>query len=248
LKLRRMSSWMLVACAIALPLPNAQAQTALDGCGSLTNGYGPYDYRTEQGDKLKIVEDYHFTPEVEALVRGHSALIGADLDYTLRAYPNHHRALLAMLRLGRRTKLPLVQGARLPVECYFQRAIRFAPDDAIVRNFYSLYLYDNDRRNEAVAQLKEASVLGKDDAFTHYNIALVYIQHGDLDRALPEAQRAYQLGFPRSEVKDKLMAAGKWVEPPPLPASSPASGAASAPADAASAPATAASAAASGVQ
>ncbi|MBS0446995.1 MAG: hypothetical protein JSR59_13715 [Proteobacteria bacterium] len=237
--------WRTAGAALVLAAlqAGAQAQVSAAGCGPLQNRYGPYDYRTEQVGHLPIVEEYHFTPEVEQLVHGKSSPIGGDIDYTLRAFPNHHRALLAMMRLGQKLKTPTPQGVNWPVECYFERAIRFASDDAIVRNLYALYLYDNKRPDEAVAQLKVAAMLAKDDAFTHYNVGLIYMQHGDLDRALPEVQRAMQLGFPKTDLKDRLVAAGKWVEPPPLAASGAAGDAASGAAS--SGPATAAASAAS---
>ena len=72
-------------------------------CGSLQNGYGPYDYRSDK-DKLRIVEQYHLTPEVVNLVAGSTGEIGDDLDYTLRAFPNHHVALMAMVKLGEKQK------------------------------------------------------------------------------------------------------------------------------------------------
>ena len=60
----------------------------------LHNAFGPFDYRTATKDKLKLVESYHFTPKVESLIGGQSGTLGADIDYTLRAFPNHPRALL----------------------------------------------------------------------------------------------------------------------------------------------------------
>src|SRR5882672_10328606 len=74
---------------------SARAGGLRSGCGALPNAYGPFDYRIEH-DKLAIVEAYHFTSQVELLIRGQSGALGADLDYTLRAAPNHHRALVAM--------------------------------------------------------------------------------------------------------------------------------------------------------
>ena len=74
------------------------AQVVNGGCGALQNAFGPFDYRTERGYNLDVVESYHFTPPVEALIRGSSGTIGGDLDYTLRAFPNHDRALNATIR------------------------------------------------------------------------------------------------------------------------------------------------------
>ena len=52
------------------------AQAAAQACGPLpTGGYGPYDYRYRR-DKVGIVEQYHFTPKVEALIAGATGTIG----------------------------------------------------------------------------------------------------------------------------------------------------------------------------
>src|SRR5690606_30108360 len=101
----------------------------LGTCGELGGSgigqYGPFDYR-KHPDKLPRVEQFHFTPRVEALVGGESTVhIGGDLSFTLRAFPNHPRALYAMTRyselLGGVSRLP---GTQYPVECYFDRALR----------------------------------------------------------------------------------------------------------------------------
>lgn len=51
----------------------AQAQGLPAQCGALRNHYGPYDYRVSRGETLDIVERAHFTPRVEALLRGRPA-------------------------------------------------------------------------------------------------------------------------------------------------------------------------------
>src|SRR5678816_4417104 len=72
------------------------AQTGPSACGPLANAYGPFDYRTDRtGTTLSIVEDNHFTPAVEQLISGITSSVGGEIDYTLRAFPNHHRALLS---------------------------------------------------------------------------------------------------------------------------------------------------------
>ena len=76
----------------------ASAQALDASCGSLENAYGPYDYRTDRGNRLYLVESAHFTPVVESLISGLSGPLGAELDYTLRAFPNHHRALISDAR------------------------------------------------------------------------------------------------------------------------------------------------------
>lgn len=193
------------------------AQSGNSGCGSLTNGYGPLDYRTQKNDS-QVVLDFHFTPEVEALLRGHtSASPGGDIDYTLRAIPNNHRALIAMMRLGEKEKTDTPRGSHYTVECWFERALLWRPDDGIVRMIYSSYLNGKGRSTEALRQLEIASVYAKDSAFTHYNIGLHYFDMKNYDRALAQAHKAIVLGFDWTALRDKLKSVGKWVEPADLP-------------------------------
>ena len=45
-------------------------------------------------------------------------------------------------------------GAHYAGECYFLRAIRFRPEDAVVRLVYGIFLSEAKRANEAIDQLK----------------------------------------------------------------------------------------------
>lgn len=198
--------------AIALFSSMALAQSNFSPCGSLENQYGPFDYRLQKG-KLNIVEQYHFTPNVESLVSGKSSTyVGGDLDYTLRASPNHHRALIAMMRLGEKLKTPQPQGLSYSVECYFERALRFRSDDSIVRMLYATYLFKNSREPEAGRQLELASESAGDNPFTHYNIGLIYLDLKKYDQALAQAHRAYSLGFTQPALREQLKSLGKWKE------------------------------------
>ena len=195
-------------------IPATFSQT-VPGCGTLRSAlqYGPYDARTDL-DKLQLVLVPHFPPVVEALIRGDSQRFpGADIDYTLRAIPNYHRALLAMMRLGEREKTDKPRDVRYTVECWFQRAVAFRPDDALVRMLYSTYLNSKSRVPEATSQLEIATGYAKDNAFTHYNIGLHYFDLKNYDRALFQAHKAIALGFQQAELKDQLQRVGKWREP-----------------------------------
>lgn len=215
----------VLACA-ALPAA-AFSQVDPQTCGSIANGNnGPFDYRVERGHALKVVEEFHFDARVEALISGKSGAIGQDLDYVLRVFPNHHRALLAMIRMGARVKSPQVPRADFSVECYIERALRFKPDDTTVRLLYASFLNDNKRPTEAVAQLDKVIELAKDNPFTQYNVGMVFAESGLYDRALQQAHRALAMGFTRPELRQRLEKAGKWIDPPEAPAdaaSSPAS-------------------------
>jgi hypothetical protein len=209
----------LVTALLIVTAANAPAfaQAGDSNCGSIRNAYGPYDYRTDR-DKLPIVETFHFKPETEALLVGEgNTFPGSELDYVLRAFPNHHRALVAMMRLGEKLKSPKPYMAHYTVECYFIRALRFRQDDVIVRMIYAKFLANNAREDEAKQQLEQASSLASEDAFSHYNIGLIYFELKDYDHALMEAHRASELGFPRPDLQNELKAAGKWKDPEKRP-------------------------------
>ena len=225
------------AAALGAFAPEAHAQGS--GCGPIANAFGPFDYRTEKGNSLYLVESAHFTPAVEALIRGNAGYLGGDLDYTLRAFPNHHRALMSVMRYGEKTKSPQPPNLRYTVECYFVRALQFKPDDTIARLIYATFLGKNARVPEALQQLEQVSKLAQDNAFTHYNTGLVYFDLKQYDRALEQAHKAYALGFPQPELRDQLKAAGKWKD---APASVPAASASAAKESAAPASAAASSA------
>lgn len=215
-----MPRWSL---SIALPLalaicacPTAAQQTEGLGsnvigiCGPLENAFGPLDYRTASPAERRLVEGAHFTPSVETLQRGNRGVLGADIDYTLRVFPNHPRALYAMTRLAERTKSTKPPGALYPIECYYDRAVRFRPDDAVVRGLYAMFLIRENRGDEARVQLKAAEELGPNDAQVVYNLGLAYFDLKELDRSLAFAKRAYAMGIPFPGLRDKLKRAGKW--------------------------------------
>lgn len=235
---RAASLLLLLSACLSLP---AQGQSSDGSCGNpFVNGFGPYDYRRDV-DKRKIVEDFHFTARVEALIAGVSATVGQDLDYTLRAFPNHHRALVAMMNLGNRTRKEQPPGAQFSVDCYFRRAVQFRPDDQVSRLLYARFLAGSKRQADALVQVDKAIEGAQDNALTQYNAGLVLLEMGEHDRAVTQAHRAAALGLTRADLETQLRAAGKWRDAPPA-----ADAAASASASAASAPAPAPTPAASG--
>ena len=207
--------WLGSLWVALLVSSNCLAQT-VPGCGELTiqNQYGPYDYRNQR-DKLPLVEGSHFTADIEALIRGNRTKYpNGDIDYTLRAIPNHHRALLAMVRLGEREKTDHPNQVTYTIECWFNRAVTFRPDDVIVRMLFAEYHYKSGRAKDANSQLVAATSIAKDNAFTHYNIGLHYFDFKNYDQALIQAHKAMALGFPKTELRDQLRSINKWTEPP----------------------------------
>lgn len=191
----------------------SMASTAAYGasyCGELTNAYGPFDYRkTEFAPNLYLVESAHFTSDVEKLIKGNAGTLGGDLDYTLRAFPNHPRALSSLARYALRSKTTRVPGLKYSFECYFDRAIRFRPDDSAVRMIYGVYLSKLGRNDDALTQLIEAVNLQPDNGPINYNLGLVYFEKKDYDNARHYADKAASLDFPLQGLKTKLAEVGK---------------------------------------
>jgi len=199
--------------ALAL-LCAAGAASAADKpyCGGLKNGYGPFDYRTTPKSKLGVVEDFHFTEDVQALRKGATGHIGGDLDYVLRAIPNHPQALLLMMRLSQKLRTIKPPGAHFPTECYFERAVRFQPEDGAAWALYAQYLFGEGQDKRAMEMLERAATLAPDDAAINYNLGLAYARAKKYDAALPLARKAYGAGFPLPGLKKMLSDAGKWTE------------------------------------
>ena len=216
----------LLTCTLSIG--RASGQTLSSDCGALRieGRFGPFDYRADHflpgGSArthealLNIVEHAHFTPEVEAGIRGKSThLIAADVTYTLHAFPNHHRALLTMSSLAIRQNNSVPAGSPYTIACWFQRAIAWRSDDMIVRLLYASHLTKTKRLEEAIAQAAIVAANAGDNAFTHLNVGLVFFDMGNHELALKHAQKAIELGLNNMALKDLLLKAGKWADPRP---------------------------------
>jgi len=213
-------SWSLVA----------QAQTeSPNRCGPL-NGmhYGPYDYRTEKG-RLRIVDVAHFTPAVESLIRGSTGVLGKDLDYVLKASPNHHRAIASIVKWSRRLNRIQLPDMDYDVGCYFDRAIRFAPNDFIVRSMFAEFAGRRGDKVTARRQLEYVLDQAADNPLSLHNAGLVAAEVSLDDLALSAAHKALALGFVNSPLEQRLRQSGKWQDTPPAPPAAPASAASAVP-------------------
>ncbi len=191
-----------------------QLQTAVCGTiGVSQRQFGPFDYRSIDGKSRFLVESAHFTADVESLHKGvTSRRPGGDIDYTLRAIPNHHRALLSMRRLAERTSLERPQDMRFSAQCWFERAIAFRPDDAVTVMLYADFLHAQKRTEEGLRMLAHVEQLTGDNPFTNYNLARMYLTLGQAAKALPFARKALELGNQRTDVKEQLASLGVWKE------------------------------------
>jgi len=169
-----------------------------------------------------MVEDFHFTPGIQSMTKPQNTMMhdmAQDVSYTLGVFPNHPRALLVMHRLALRAKSDPPPGTKVNVECWFDRAVRFRPEDTVVRSLYAQYLGRINRKDDATRQLRLASESAKDNAMSHYNIGLVAMEMGQTELALQQAHRALALGFPRQDLADRLRQANAWADPPASAAS-----------------------------
>ena len=183
-------------------------------CLGGSENFGPFDYlqRHQLKSKLGIVEKHHFTPQVEQLIgganTGNKRDVLADLDYTLRAWPNHHRALNSTIQFhiinkNWKTHFP-------PAECYLERAINFSPKDGITRMLYGNLLQRNGKQSVALKQYEKALELKPKSVQIKYNLALLLVELGNYKRARKYALDLYPNGFPLPGLKDKLKKVGHW--------------------------------------
>ena len=182
------------------------------GCELNTvNRIGDYNDPTD-ADYLRIVEKGHFNADVEALRRGTRGAVDPmpDIAYTLRRFPNHHRALFSMSKYyfqnyGRY----LEKGYRTP-DCYFDLATKWRHADGVVWMVYGIHLHRDKRFDEAVEKYQVADELMPNAAEVQYNMGLAYVELGNTAAAREAAIRAYQLGHPLPGLKNKLKRAGAW--------------------------------------
>jgi len=211
--MKQSSRLIIIVAVTVLAATGVLPARADDACGQVKRFESGGDYANpDDRQNLIVVERFHFTANVERLVRGESGSLGADLDYTLQHFPNHARALASMARLGLRDKTAQPQGAKFSIACYFERAIRFRPDDAQVRSTFGAYLLALGQDDHALEQLQEAARLAPQNATAHYNLGLLYLKRHDYPHAREAARQAYRLGFPLPGLKNQLQSAGQWQD------------------------------------
>ncbi len=186
-----------------------------EGASGSASSYGPFDYTNPQHvqNKLPVVERAHFTRKVESLQDGESSGTPlGDLQYTLRAFPNHHRALFALIRYhteeGHGWSNTGSNSDAVPPECFLQRAAAFAPEDPVVTFLHGLYLHRIERYERAERKYRQAVKARPKAAEFHYNFGLLLTEIGRYQDAKQHARRAYELGYPLPGLRQRLARAG----------------------------------------
>jgi tetratricopeptide (TPR) repeat protein len=163
------------------------------------------------------VERAHFPPDSENLIApvggvGNSFL--GDFDYTLRAWPNHHKALLSLARFNIEVmnKLRKPEKIYTPIECYFQRAFNFSKKDGVPHAIFGYYLSKIGKLEEANTQYKTALEINPDNSKIEYSYSLLLIELKHYEAALEYAKKAYSHGKPPNGLKNKLIKLGIWKD------------------------------------
>ncbi len=203
---------LLLGAAIAVAEPVEADYPSEQGCGDVFhNAFGPFDY-TDPVDlaNLPIVDDNHFTPVVERLERGISSTnVLDDIAYTLRAFPNHHRALNAIARYEvEKGGIPPGSDRWMSAQCWFDRALRFRPRDGTVWLIYGNLKARQNRNDEALEAYEQAQALLPGSAEVAYNLGLLYMKTGEHEKALAQARKAYASDYPLQGLRRKLAEKG----------------------------------------
>jgi hypothetical protein len=207
--LRPWHLWCLWLFGIAL---SSSAHALCGGPLDQNNFRRPLDINDPvDAGKVNVVVKHHFTPEVQALIRGSTAKLPGDIHYTLRHVPNHYAALDSMARW--QLQNPGVSDRYWTVDCYFERAFAFRPKDAQLHMLYGTYLHKAKRRSEASAQYAEAEKLGLDSPELFYNRGLLEFELDNYNAAASYASKAYAGGYPLPALRLKLEKAGIRIPP-----------------------------------
>jgi tetratricopeptide (TPR) repeat protein len=174
----------------------------------------PVDYRDpKEKYKKDIVERFHFTPEIENLIKGQNGPLPGDIHYTLIQLVNHHRALQAMANW--QLKHPRKPGDEFfPADCYFERALAFTPDDPLIYMIWGNYVFKLKDYSRAVEIYQRAEALAPDDPEVHYNLGLLYAELKEYDKAKEHAIKAYAQNYPLPGLRNKLLKAGVSLDTP----------------------------------
>lgn len=174
------------------------------------NAAGPADYRQASDYLIRLVENAHFTREVELLIKGKSSTIGGDIAYTLNALPNHPRALRSAAAYERKLGPVAVKEMGFTTKCWFDRAVSFRSNDPSVRIVIASELIRRKMIVEATEHVRAAEQFADRGPLTVYNLGLLNFEIGDYDRALAYAKEAYGLGVDLPGLRQKLEKVGRW--------------------------------------
>ena len=188
-------------------------------CDGYRMEYGPYDYSKSEnrGSRLHIVEEYHFGKEVQSLRKPPTTgTVFGGITYTLTAFPNHYKALNALIHYKIIFQKDIEKGRKKPVnpsvECFFYRAINFVPKDARVRILFATYLKKIKKYKLANDYYLQGIKIEPDNLMYRYNYALFLLRLKKYKEALEQANYLYSKGFSKQKLKEKLNRLGYEID------------------------------------
>jgi hypothetical protein len=228
--------WLsVVILTLGLSLSGQTRSSELE-CGELKNyqDIGPWDYSdprsslrdgTDPMGRIKRVENVHFNPEMQTLNLKRFSIdrLTSEIHYTLRVFPNHPTALLAMSKLERMAGGKLPQRSvtpftpRITADCFFDRAMRFRARDKAVRLVYGMHLQQRGKLKEALTEYELAESLGEQSANLYYNLGLLHADLKNWDKAFEYGDKAQRAGLMLPGLRGKLEKAGRPLPPLPQP-------------------------------
>ncbi len=153
----------------------------------------PSDYFAVNRDagSLRVVEQYHLSPETfwAAYNAGGYQDALKQLDFVLRYFPNHPKALLLLNSVARLLKDP---NKAYP---YYQKALRLYPQYAITHAQCGELLASFGEIDAGISELKEALARDSKLAVAHAWLASAYYRQGKPDLAQQSETEARKLGY-----------------------------------------------------
>lgn len=212
--MNKKSSFRYVLLLVLMPFSTTAFAELCGGPLDRNNFQYPVDINDPNDqDKVRVVHRFHFSAEVEALIKGINGELPGDIDYTLMHIPNNYRALHAMGQWHinqKRTKAQPPENVHyLTPDCYFERALAFKPKDPLIYMLYGIYLHKDERSEEALGMYETAHRLNPENAELHYNMGLLFFDKRQYATAREHADKAYAQGYPFQALKRKLKSVGQ---------------------------------------
>ncbi len=199
-------------------------------CGPLKNfnDFGPFDYQAPENrvstgadpmGRIKRVENVHFQDEMKLINLKQFSIdrLSGEFTYTLRIFPNHPEALHALSKLERVAGGKLPQTAltvftpKISADCFFDRAIRFRPEDKAVHLVYGMHLHQRRNFKEALVAYEKAEALGEESTYLSYNLGLLHTDLKNWEKAAAYARKAYGKGATFPGLRERIEKAGYTV-------------------------------------
>lgn len=189
----------IVALLAAIwPVPGAWAAQPNPGGGLIDVDYFSPSTDPNYSEHLWAVEEYHYKPAVNWLMSGSPAQARDDIEFILRHFPNHPKALALAFEYGKRIKQP---DYALPL---YQKAVQMNPKIAGIWSDFGTLQHELKNYTEAVACFEKAVAINAKTGIYRYNLGLSLFEIKEYEKAQVEATAARDMGVPFTALQDKL--------------------------------------------